>query len=405
MSLFTNIVTQWCNFNYKRKINQLKKDIKKRKIRVLFYVTENSKWGYQSLYDLMNASDKFEPIVVVSILKEAFRGKDNTRNILEENFNFFKSRGMNVEYGFKNDEFVNLKTFKPDIIFYEQPWGLMKSHKSPVVCTYALTALCPYSFQIFNYKSDYMKSFHKHIFKVFTDSELNIQRYESYGKGNSKNCVAVGYPKLDVYLVNDEIDSSKYWKNPERIKIIYAPHHSFEKGGIEAATFKENGKFILEFAKQNPETTWIFKPHPRLQYALVSNNIMSQEEVQEYYEEWDKIGKTYTQGDYFGIFKSSDLMITDCCSFLAEYLPTLKPLIRLVSPNVISLNKVGEKVLEANYQVYSNNEFVKMFENLMTKKEDSKKNTRENIAKNIIDFDKKSSQKVMDEILRVLGAN
>ena len=76
-------------------------------------------------------------------------------------------------------------------------------------------------------------SFHKHIFKVFTDSELNIQRYESYGKGNSKNCVAVGYPKLDVYLVNDEIDSSKYWKNPERIKIIYAPLHSFEIGGID----------------------------------------------------------------------------------------------------------------------------------------------------------------------------
>jgi len=50
---------------------------------------------------------------------------------------------------------------------------------------------------------------------------------------------------------------------------------------------------------------------------------MTLNEVESYYAEWHNLsnGFVYDEGDYFNIFKSSDALITDCGSFLAEYLP------------------------------------------------------------------------------------
>lgn len=86
-----------CTNNYKKVIRRIKEN-KINKIRVLFYVSENSKWGYQSLYDLMVTDEKFEVIICVGVLSRVHKGRDKTRNIADENYDFFKTRGMNVKY-------------------------------------------------------------------------------------------------------------------------------------------------------------------------------------------------------------------------------------------------------------------------------------------------------------------
>jgi len=67
----------------------------------------------------------------------------------------------------------------------------------------------------------------------------------------------------------------------------------------------------------------VFKPHPRLKYELVQHGIMTMAEADEYYDAWRSIpnASVYEQGNYFGLFVESTLMITDCISFLGEYLP------------------------------------------------------------------------------------
>ena len=140
---------------YKKRINTLSKEIKKRKIRVLFYNDTPAKWGYQSLYDLMAESEFFEPIIVVGVIITVHQGLDNTRSSIEDNYNFFKSRGMNVEYGYKNKEYIDFKEFKPDIVFYEQPWGLPEFNKPRYVMKYALTCYAPYTINSINYSGSY----------------------------------------------------------------------------------------------------------------------------------------------------------------------------------------------------------------------------------------------------------
>ena len=62
---------------------------------------------------------------------------------------------------------------------------------------------------------------------------------------------------------------------------------------------------ILDWAKKHSDTvTWIFKPHPAFRYELIKNAIMTEQEVDEYYNGWSSVGNIYTQGDYFNIFKN-----------------------------------------------------------------------------------------------------
>ena len=88
-----------------KKLEKLKH--KQGKIKVVFLIRENQKWSYQSVYEEMANDDEFEPMVVVSLLWLSHIGKDKTRNNLEENYEFFASRGINVDYAYKNGEYVS----------------------------------------------------------------------------------------------------------------------------------------------------------------------------------------------------------------------------------------------------------------------------------------------------------
>lgn len=373
---------------------------KKDKIKVLFLVRENQKWTYQSLYEIFENSENFEPIIGISLLELARKGKDKTRNNLDENFIFFKNRGMNVEYVYKDDEYVDLREFKPDIVFYDQPWDLPSIHHPKNVSKFALTFYSSYGYEIVKCPEDYTINFHRFLYRFFVEHEYNIQRYEQYYKGNSKNCVAVGYPKLDGYF--KEKKSCNIWKDGSKLKIIYAPHHSLEKKGLRLATFDKNGKYILELAKKHPETTWVFKPHSRLKYALLRTKTMTKKEVDEYFNEWAKIGTVYENGNYIDLFRSSDLMITDSCSFLAEYLPTEKPLIRLINKHGIKPNKLGEKITKGYYFAKNNSDIELLFSDIIKNGNDSKKIVRKELINEIMDSSEMSSDKVYKCILKCL---
>ena len=364
---------------------------KKGKIKVGFILSENCKWGYQSLYDLFANDERFEAVVLITLLTSVHKGIDKTRQNSQENYDFFKSRGMNVEYLYKDGCYQNLKKLNLDIVFYDQQWDLPEKYKPSYLWKYLLPCICSYGFEVLHDTDNYFTKFHAFLFRSFIEHEMNYKRYQKYNKFAKDNCVIVGYPKLDVYLDKKEIRCD-LWKDPNKFKVIYAPHHSFDNE-LKMATFLENHNEILELAKANPDTTWIFKPHPRLKFALLKMNIMTEEEIDNYYKEWAKIGAIYNQGDYFDIFRTSDLMITDCCSFLAEYLPTEKPLIRLVNHKSKPLNFLGDKIISQYYYAH-NIEDLKIHFNELKNNNDYKKEARKKLIPEVIDLETPASVKI-----------
>jgi CDP-glycerol glycerophosphotransferase (TagB/SpsB family) len=238
------------------------------------------------------------------------------------------------------------------------------------------------------------------MWKYFVETDLHKKEYEKYY--DATNCVTTGSIKLDGYHFINKDNAENYWKTKDKKRIIYAPHHSFNDGLHEVATFKANGQFILELAKTHPETEWIFRPHPLFIDRITKNSIMTLEEVKKYYKEWEEIGSISIGGNYYEMFSSSDLLITDCISFLTEYAPTGKPVIHLRKNNQKEdFNTLVSKLDEGYYQIYSNEELKEVFEKLIVNNEDYLKEKREN-NKKLLPVDILASEKIYHYLKKTL---
>ena len=359
---------------YDKVIKKLKEDVKHRKLRVCFLVSEVAKWNMQNLYYEFKSSDIFEPFVLVSNLQDT-----NYRKPYDETLSFFKSCVDNVEIGWdeKVKFGIDIKKFKPDIIFYQQPWQIFPNQDIDYASDFALT--CYFSYAIED-ASDAIKnkvnSFLLKLWRYFVLSEDTKKQYRRELNYIFNNIIASGHPKLDVYKYYDE---NKY----EHKYVIYAPHHSFEKHSLKWGTFKWNGKYILEWAKKHSELNWVFKPHPRFRFALINNNIMSENEVDEYYSEWAKIGEVCDSGNYFDLFKQSRCLITDCGSFLTEYLPTKQPVIRLVNKISKPLTDTNKKISKSYYQVKNIKMLKRTLLNILIKNIDTKLHKRMQVMREL----------------------
>ena len=180
-----------------------------------------------------------------------------------------------------------------------------------------------------------------------------VKEYTPIMGNKGKNLKPVGYPTLDTYYSDEYTFEKKY--------IIYAPHWSV--GGnaeLNYATFEWNGEYILNYAKSHPEFKWIFKPHPNLANSLLKFEVWTKDKIDKYYAEWESIGIKYEGSDYFDLFKQSIVLITDCGSFLAEYMPTQNPVILLCSAKATPYNFLAQKVTKYYYKEFRKWTFLKI---------------------------------------------
>lgn len=374
---------------------KLKRINKHKKIRVGFLVSEQSKWGYASVYDAFAKSENYEPVILITKLSLEHLGRKTYYKTGADCYTYFKNMGYNVElaYDEENHKYIPLNKLNIDIVFYQQPWELDDSQHPINVSKYAITGYVSYGFELVADKILYMDSFHRWLDFFFTPSQQTSDYLTSIAPDVS-NIYISGYPKVDAYF--DAIH--KKLKKPV---VIYAPHHSFEKNSLNMATFQFNGREILHLAQSTADKIdWVFKPHPRFKHAVVINNIMTQDEIEQYYNAWQKIGKIEEGGDYINMFVNSSAMITDCCSFLAEYLPSKHPVLHLINPQGL-YNDVAKSFINTYYQIYNTQELQNEFNRVIIRGDDYKKSER--LSKVPIVFNKQ--QKSGENIFNIIDKN
>ncbi|MCM1297324.1 MAG: hypothetical protein NC311_17425, partial [Muribaculaceae bacterium] len=101
----------------------------------------------------------------------------------------------------------------------------------------------------------------------------------------------------------------------------------------------------------HPDTTsWVYKPHPHLEAEVIARGYMSADEYGEYIARWRKLpnASVYLSGDYTDIFMTSDCIINDSISFIAEYMYTHKPMLLLRNKSM-GYNAFGQKAVSHVY--------------------------------------------------------
>ena len=383
---------------------------RKDKIKVGFHFEFSAHWCGDDLYNLFAQDKRFDPVIFIPI-DGCYNNEFDRKDFLKDSEKF-KARGLNV-YEMKR---AALDVPKQDILFRFRPYPefIPPAFKlANIKVKETLVANVPYSFGLGGIPYDYANCpLHIVLWKVFWTSVVWLENFKKISKINTPRGFYSGYPKLDVFFKPD----SKFhfdWKmaRPDAKKIIYAPHWSISFG-IQTATFHWNYQFMYEFAKAHPEISWVVKPHPLLfDFAIRTRIFSSSEALNEYFQKWDDLpnAKFYTGTYYNDIFATSDGMIHDSCSFIAEYQYVNKPMIFLNRRGVGMFNELAKEILNASYLVDGKNfdEIAAMIQRVFIEGDDYKAAERKAVFDKYLNYPKHNgmlaSEFIYKNIIEELG--
>lgn len=316
----------------------------KESINVGFVVYSPSEWQCEEIYRQMEKDDLFVPQIIISGFRAGATEETYNRTV-----GFFKSGYNTVCIGYDdkyNDQIVKmLDGF--DILIYISPYDSALQPDYANAYHRKLDQLLihiPYAIYI----DQLPKMFNCTLIKcawmnIYMTESIKQYHYEVSSIGDY-NVYCMGYPKLDDYK-KITVSDKDVWKINEqtKCKIILAPHFIDKDVG----TFNKNYEWFYNYAKDHPETSWVLKPHPRMAKGVFS----SVEEWYEYLNKWDALPNASVRlmGDYYDLFATSDTMILDSLSFLAEYQITGKPMLFLQSDCPRKMNDLGEKLMNHVY--------------------------------------------------------
>ena len=322
--------------------------VKKRRIGVLFLVPLSSLWSHDRLYQKFEETGVCD--VYVSVVGDTHFSKENMIRHMDLTKEFFKER--------KNIRLFDLCDKRKyqdeiDILVYLMPYESyfpeMINPRS--VRTSKLLIFIPYSIMISgDDRGQNNLPYHNIFWKVYQATKTHQEMFVRNNDIKGIHSVYSGYPKMDDSY-GYQCKNSDIWKEAVAgsKKIIYAPHHSIEDGDDQGSTFHLNYKYMFEYAKSHLEYSWIVRPHQNLKETSVRCGLFRDlEEYNAYFKKWDELvnARYMPYGEYYDVFATSDLMITDSQSFLSVYLYFGKPQIALTRTSM-RMNQYGKELFSA----------------------------------------------------------
>ena len=357
---------------------KLKKDIKvNKKIRVGFIVNLASSFAARPVFEKMLNDDSFEPVIIV--VPFASEGSENFR--ISTYQNSLKQLGTKYQkvlpgYDIEKKEMIDYTNII-DIAFLPtstecdipSPYNIFDLIRKGI-----LTYYCSYAWYI---STDSYSEFYNFgcnlIYKIFSETQYNIDDYVKSSSKKVFNRVVAGYAKMDKLANIEKRDSV-------RKRIIIAPHHSIHGVGL-CSQFLKYADYIQELPKLYPNVDFVFRPHPCLLSALKTEQYWGKEKTENYMNKLlSNKNMIFDDSDeYFDLFINSNGLIHDCGSFLPEYLMTENPpcyVLRDEKAKKEYFNIFGNACLEQCYQAFSNEDIRFYIENVVLNENDTMKDKR-----------------------------
>lgn len=380
--------------NNRTKLESLKRkyQLTSKKIKVIFLIPSINKFGMSSVYWEFENRDRFEPFICIfdEYLNNHFSIEDSK---LLSQVKKLEEEGYNVVWDYDVKKVIPiLQKVKPDIVFYTAPY--IDNYLLSFVSYNYLTCYIAYGMHLANSLEYHFRNVNtQKAWLIFWDSEYSFDKYLKYSDIYGINSVLGGYPKLDEYgkdktrlRIPDKINNG-------RKVVIYAPHHSIKIdravtwSALYSSTFDLYYLHFLDWLKQYPEINFVFKPHPTLaerikQMEDLGNAPILYEDYIKYCTVWNQCDNGIVMEDdsYIDLFQIADCLITDCGSFIGEWLPSEKPCIYLLNPNNPDIwneyYDFAQDILRSYYLCNSWEEIKRTFDQVILKEKDTLKEVR-----------------------------
>lgn len=363
----------------KRKV-LLKQLCKKEKIKIVFlgYALGGSCDIFSKLYSEFKKDKRFEPYIV--IVPNTYGTETEMLELLHQAQNYLSSLQIPYICGYdeKNKSFFDAKEeINPDIVFMCHHYDWFRKEFRIDNYLDKLVYITPYAYNLENHLNYHINTKAYNLaHKCFFETKKLIELWKKEAKNKRNICNEFyGYLKLD-YLLDSEKQKKDPWKikNPDIKRIIWAPHHL----DAPLSNFLEYKDLFLQLAHSNKKLQIAFRPHPGLKGSLKRIAKWSDEQVEHYWSEWEQADNGFvSEGSYNDLFFTSDAMILDSISFIAEYLATNRPyLIQEPKQKDFAFNSFTSNLLNILYKSTSWEDIERFIEVVVCQGQDSKKGER-----------------------------
>lgn len=396
----------------KARLSIIKKFKKGEKLNICIQVCRPGLWNYDYLYKILKNSPYFNPSIL--IMPDKNYKREMHKLYFDQCYDELVQMGYTPFKGFdfESNKLLNIrKEINPDIILYTDFW---KPHffNSFYITSFLdkITFLNEYGFSVMQDELTCNFELNNLVDGYFRPTSIHLEMSKKIMNNQGKNVKITGTPKLDSILDKNR-KFNDIWKPQEKQKkrVIWAPHYNSK---TSARMYQNDGfwylyDYMLELAtKFKDEIQFVFRPHPVLYQALEKE--WGLEKTQEYYQAWDDLENgQYFNGDFADLFTTSDAMIMDCCSFMAEYTAFNKPLFHTVThTSRTNLNEFG-KILYKNFYVPKNDlkeDIENFIQDVVINGNDYKKDQRTQFVQQHFGKinGKTASENIYDEIIKFL---
>lgn len=390
--------------NYQNRTDKLVISIaQKEKINIVFFVISMSMWKYHDLFLQLKDDTRYNPVIVPFVVP--YSTPEISKEMRDDIIEYCQTNSFTCEeyFDYKEFKYKNCENlYNADVVVFTQPYDTaFKELKIKNFMEKSLFLYTPYGVQV-DESSQFYDNLLQNIAKfIFLSCPLELECQKQASRNHGQNARVVGLQIFDE-IKNEEITP---WKEDNRKKIIWAPHHSIRKiDMLYKSNFLEICDDMLELAKQTADKfQFAFKPHPSLRGKL--NEIWGRDKTDWYYKQWDSLENTFVADSrYAALFKFSDALIHDCSSFTCEYLVTGHPALFLSKGgHNLGLNEFGSACYDQHYKGSSIKDIRHFLENQVSDGNDYMKENRNSfVEKELISYNDKGVGKNMFNSLEEL---
>lgn len=317
----------------------------KSKITMVFLVQDLTIWNkLKSVYVQLDSDERFSTWIL-AIPDDVTQSGDDNYGDLKKMY-----PGAQIIDAKEKDGWYDLKQLKPDYVFFQRPYDtyLPVPYRSANVAKYAKTCYLNYGYNFTDMANLSMaKIFFRNIHLFFAENEIyqkkNIDRFKYSHKKGYRKSYNLGYPAFQDFMSQQEsVHSDGHYK------VMWTPRWSedVEVGGSNYFRFKDR---MIDYIKDNKDTSLIFRPHPMLFSHSLEVGRMTEDEVKEYLKIFNENDRfLYDNGkEYADKFWESDVLVTDFSSVIMEYYLTGKPIV--YCPTGMKINPFFKDILSVNY--------------------------------------------------------
>lgn len=258
---------------------------------------------------------------------------------------------------------INLQELKPDFAFFQTPYDLQfpPCFRTESVSSYARVCYVPY-YGILLYKGEveattHPRDFFRNVSMTFVaheDEKNDVLSRFSDILDESKVLVS-GSPMID-HLMGFQGISGDAWNlksDPKITRILWTPRWRTEEGNCHFFDYKD---YFINLARNNGDVDFLLRPHPLCFKHFSTTGEFSESEQTEMVSEYDSCTNAGIDqsDDYQDLFLSSDVLVSDMSSMIAEYFVTGKPVVYTHRSN--SFNTFGERLSRGFYWVRNQQE-------------------------------------------------